>query len=281
MAESGDPYQIQSKRKALTTFFPYAVWMERGGECRMMDAFLSATKVSGPGTSTSLWGAITPFISTLFEAASDQAVVLTSPRVPWDREPDATRAVTRWASAASTVQHTDEVERSVVNALLSIASVDRLRPHILDGHWSWFNKRPILPPVCLGRSVGTRKHVVRYVRKLKDVEILKSYFLLVWSQWDHITYPGALSEMRMAIKKEFKGVEMEGHRKDLITHLDHILQQLDRGLGYLRQHKLWIEQHDVQMAKAQYQRFRQDLLQMDEVSVAGVDEEGGDGAADL
>lgn len=85
----------------------------------------------------------------------------------------------------------------------------------------------------------------------------------------------------MAIKKEFKGVEMEGHRKDLITHLNHILQQLDRGLGYLRQHKLWIEQHDVQMAKAQYQRFRQDLLQMDEVSVAGVDEEGGDGAADL
>ena len=266
MAESGDPYQIQSKCKALTTFFPYAVWMERGGECRMMDAFLSATKVSGPGTS--LWGAITPFISTLFEAASDQTVVLTSPHVPWDREPDATRAVTRWASAASTVQHTDEVERSVVAALLSIASIDRLRPHILDGHWSWFNKRPTLPPVCHGRSVGTRRHVVRCVRTLKDVEILKSYFLLVWSEWDHITHQEDFSAMRMAIKQEFKGVEMEGHRKDLITRLDHILQQLNRGLGYLRQHKLSIEQLDVQRAEAQYRRFRQDLLQMDGVSEA-------------
>ena len=266
MAESGDPYQIQSKRKALTAFFPYAVWMERGGECRMVEAFLSAAKASSPATS--LWGAITPFISALFEAASDQTVVLTSPRVPWDREPDATRAVTRWASAASAIQHTDEVERSVVDALLIIASVDCLRPHIPDGNWSWLNKRPTLPPACLGRSLGTRKHVVRCVRKLKDVEILKSYFLLVWSQWDRIAYPEAPSEMRMAIKREFKGVEMEDHRKDLITHLDHILQQLNQGLRYLRQHKLWIEQHDVQMAKAQYQTFRQDLLQMDGVSVA-------------
>ena len=267
MAESGDPYQIQSKRKALTAFFPYAVWMEKGGECRTMDAFLSATKVSGPGTS--LWGAITPFISTLFEAASDQTVVLTSPRVPWDREPDATRAVTRWASAASEVPCTDEVGRIVVDALLSIASVDCLRPHIPIDIWSWLNKRPTLPHVCLGRSAGTRKYVVRCVRKLKDVEILKSYFLLVWSEWDHITYPEALSEMRMTIKKEFKGVEMEDHRKDLIKHLDYVLQQLNQGLGYLRQHKLWIEQDDVQRAKAQYQTFRQDLLQMDVVSVAG------------
>ena len=269
MTESKDPYQIQSKRKALTAFFPYAVWMERSGECRMMDAFLSATKVSGPGTS--LWGAITPFISTLFEAASDQTVVLTSPRVPWDREPDATRAVIRWASAASAVPYTDEIGPIVVDALLSIASVDCLRPHIPIDIWSWLNKRPTLPYVCLGRSAGTRKHVVRCVRKLKDVEILKSYFLLVWSEWDHITYPEALSEMRMTIKQNFKGVEMEVHRKDLIKHLDYVLRHLNRGLGYLRQFKLWIEQDDVQKAKAQYQTLRQDLLQMDGV-VSAADE---------
>ena len=267
MTESGDPYQTQSKRKALTAFFPYAVWMEKGGECRMMDAFLSATKVSGPGTS--LWGAITPSISTLFEAASDQTVVLTSHRVPWDREPDAIRAVTRWASAASAVPYTDEIGPIVVDALLSIASVDCLRPHIPVDIWSWLNKRPTLPYVCFGRSVGTKKHVVRYVRKLKDVEILKSYFLLVWSQWDHITHQEALSEMRLAIKQDFKGAEMEVHRKDLVKHLDYVLRHLNRGLGYLRQHKLWIEQDDVQRAKVQYQRFMQDLLQMDGLSVAG------------
>ena len=268
MAESGDPYQIQSKRKALTAFFPYAVWMERGGECRMIDAFLSATKVSGSGTS--LWGAITPSISTLFEAASDQTVVLTSPRVPWDREPGAIRAVTRWASAASAVPYTDEIGPIVVDALLSIASVDRLLPHIPVDIWSWLNKRPTLPYVCLGRSAGTRKHVVRYVRELKDVEILKSYFLLVWSEWDHITYPEALSEMRMAIKQDFDGVEMEDHRKDLIKHLDYVLLQMDwPGLGYLMRHKLWIGWGDVEKAKAQYQTLRQDLLQMDGVSAAG------------
>ena len=263
MAESGEPYQIQSKRKALTAFFPYAVWMERGGECRMMDAFLSA------GPATSLWGAITPFISALFEAASDQTVVLTSPRVPWDREPDATRAVTRWASAASAVPYTDEIGQIVVDALLSIASVDCLQPHIPIDIWSWLNKRPTLPYVCLGRSAGTRKHVVRCVRKLKDVEILKSYFLLVWSPWDHIAYPEALLEMRMAIKQDFNGVEMEDHRKDLVKHLNYVLRQLNRGLGYLRQQKLWIEQDDVQKAKAQYQTLRQDLLQMDGVSAGG------------
>ncbi|KAF9778945.1 hypothetical protein BJ322DRAFT_463948 [Thelephora terrestris] len=169
-----------------------------------------------------------------------------------------------WAAAISRVTPTEEVERRVVDALLQIASVDSLRPHIPNDSWSWLNRRPVLPPICLGRAMGTKKHVVRRVKELGDVEILKSYLILVWSEWDPINSPQSLSEMRLAISRDLRGVEKRVHREELVNHLDRVLKQLDLGLGYLRQYNLWIDEEDVQRAKGQYAKLKGILQGLDE-----------------
>ena len=262
MAASDDMFTVRCKRKAVTAFFPYAVWRERDGDHGMMDAFLAAAKVFG--STTTLWHPITPFIPTLFEVASSQAVVVAASHVPWHRGLDGANVVAAWAVATSEVTCTEDIERRVVDALLQIASVDSLRPHIPNDSWLWLNKRPTLPPVCLGRSMGTKKHVVRRVRELRDVETLKSYLLLVWSEWDPISSPMCLSEMQLAISRDLRGPDMRGHREDLINHLDQVLKQLERGLGFLRQYNLWIDEEDVQRAKGQYEKLREILRGLDE-----------------
>lgn len=264
MAESGDPCKIQSKRKVITALFPYAVWRERGGEREMIEAFLSAVKATC--TTTSLWHPIMPFISALFSAARPGTVLLTSPHVPWDRELEDTSAVTEWASAASEASAapcSEEVEQRVVDALLHIASVDALRPLIPRDSWLWLNRRPTLPPMCQGRSSAKTKHVVSCVRGLRDPEILTSYLTLIWSEWDPILPRRDLSEMRLTIARDFRGVGMRDRREHLIGHLDHVLGELDRGLGYFKQMKLWVDENDVQLAKAQYGELRDKLAEID------------------
>ena len=287
MAESKDSCKIQSKRKAITAFFPYAVWKGReGGRGLMvMEAFLSVVKISS--STTSLWHPIMPFISDLFNAASTQTILLTSPHVPWDHELRDVNAVRTWANAVSEVSalpHSEareeicdenesavveedpemkEVERRVVDALLHIASVDPLREHIPNETWTWLNRRPSLPPMCQGRSSAKKKHVVSWVRGLRDADILTSYLLLVWSEWDPILPRRDLSEMRMTVSREFRGVRMEGHRECLIDHLNHVLRELDRGLGYFKQFKLWVDWNDIQLAKAQYGELRDKLMELD------------------
>ena len=270
MAASEDTYIIECKRKAVTAFFPYAVWRERVGDSRMMDAFLTAAKVFG--SKTSLWYPIVPFIPTLFGAATSQTVVETSPYVPWDRILDDPSVVAVWAEATTAVPDTEEVNRRVVDALLQIASVDFLRPHVPDDTWSWLNKRPTLPAECIGRSIGTKKHTVRRIRQLRDVETLKSYFLLVWSEWDPIGSPKlnptasskCLSEMQFAISRDLRGPKMQEDRKQLVEHLDYVLGQLERGAGYLKRSKPRIDEDDVQRAKAQYKKLRETLEGLDE-----------------
>ena len=63
MAASEDMFTVRRKRKAVTAFFPYAVWRERGGDHWTMGAFLAAVKVFD--STTSLWHPIAPFIPTL------------------------------------------------------------------------------------------------------------------------------------------------------------------------------------------------------------------------
>ncbi|KAF9780489.1 hypothetical protein BJ322DRAFT_295883 [Thelephora terrestris] len=276
MARRSDPYEIECKRKAITALFPYAVWRERDMKHEMMDAFLTVFLVSNP--TTSLWHPIVQFIGTLFKALSPQAIVVTSPHVPWYRVADDESVVTAWAAATLAIQYTEvvdreiieEVERRVVDALLQIASVDSLRPHVPDDSWSWLNKRPSLPPVCLGRSMATKKHVVRRVGELEDVEILKSYLVLVWSEWDPIGSPKldpagshrCLREMQLVISRNFRGDGMQAHRKDLVDHLVRVLGQLGRGLEDLKEGKPWIDEDDVERAKVQYLKLRDVLLGM-------------------
>ena len=262
MARVGDPDQIESKRKATTAFFPYAVWQERDGECRMVDAFLAVAKASRSGEF--MWKAIGPFVTTLFEEASSPNRVITfvSPYVRWDTWNFNKNAVTRWAEAASAIPYTDMVGRCVVEALLEIAFINSLRPHVPVGIWAWLKKQPPLPPVCFGRFKGTTRGVVRGVRALGNVEILKSYLLLVWSEWDCVDL-GGFTEMCTSIREDFSGIGMGRHRHGLVVRLDHLLRQLSWGLGYIRQHNPHCGDDSVWIAKSQYGKLKQLLLEMD------------------
>lgn len=98
--------------------------------------------------------------------------------------------------------YSEEVGRSVIDALLQIASEDSLRPHIPVGVWVWLKRQPYLPPVCAGWYLGTSSDIVHHIRGLGDIEILKSYFLLVWSEWDYPDEDG-FAETQVSIKEDF------------------------------------------------------------------------------
>ena len=287
MVTAADFYAIRSKHKAINTLFPYAVWLEQNGEPEMIDTFFRA---AGASKSPSfMWDGIKSFVATMFDEASpdslNSVIILASSHVPWGRwYPNKKtlaflavmaspyteewhglcsnkETVVRWAAAASAVPYTEEAGQSIVSTLLHIASTDSLKPHIPVGMWAWLNKRPLLPPVCRGREVGTTEEVVRQVRALEDIEILKSYLLLVWSEW----YPidGGESEMSASIREEFSGIGMWSHREDLIKRLDHVLEELDRGLEYLQLYNPSHNEGRIQRAKEQYGRLKWELLEVD------------------
>jgi len=230
--------RIWKYHKAATAFFPYAVWKERRcGDPRTMDAFLGVAVVSDSeratiyGPERFMWKAIEPFITVLFNEASphslNRIIVLVSPHILWDTQDFNESAITRWAVAASAVPYTEVVGHCVVDTLLQIASVDSLRPYIPIGIWAWLNKQPLLSGVCLGRRKGTEGGIVYSVRALGNVEILKSYLLLVWSEYDSIPDSG-FTEMCASIREDFSGIGMGHHREDLVKRLDHVQGQLDQ-----------------------------------------------------
>jgi hypothetical protein len=144
--------------------------------------FIHAARSSGTRLFT--WHHFGRYASRLLHEASPRAIVLVLPYICWDWLEDKEDLIQRWAAAASAIPCTKEVAQSVVDALLQIASKEELLPHIPANAWAWLTKQPPLPPVCLGRRIGTCPRVVKAIRALKDIEILKSYFLLIWSEWN-------------------------------------------------------------------------------------------------
>jgi len=232
----------------------------------MIDVFFGVARASK--SDEFMWRKIKPFVTTLFGDATpdslNRVIALVSPFVRWGTWGADRSMVIRWVTAASAVPYTEEVGQSVVEALFQIAFTHHLRPHIPVGIWAWLNKRPTLPPVCRGRSKGSTVDVVRKVRGLRDIETLKSYLLLVWSEWDSVC-PKGLIEMLTLIKEDFSGIAMGRHREDLIERLDHLLERLaDRRPGHAvgqHAHHLWYPR--IQRAKGQYVRLKEILLETD------------------
>jgi len=258
MTEAADLGSIRSRRKALSALFPYAVWQEQDGQHEMLDAFLRVAEASD--LRGYMWYHIEPFISALLHeegyGSPKLAAILTSPHLPWDQFTNSENLIHLWAATASEVPNND-TGRDMVDTLLQIACDPRLQPHIPVGMWSRLNKRPSLAPVCRGRYLGSFPEVLQIVRALGDIEILKSYLLLVWSEWDHLRGP---NEMAISIREDFSGIHMGRHREDLLRHLDHVLGQLDLGLEHLRQRKESLVEGDVQRMKVQYGELRHLLL---------------------
>ena len=216
-----------------------------------------------------IWHLAKPFImrlsNTQHPPSLDWIIILASPYVSWNDKPYDGNMVARWAAAALAIPYSEEVGQSVVGVLLHIASIDSLQPHIPVGIWTWLKKQPSLPPGCSGRSRGSSRDVVCQIRALGDIEILKSYLLLIWSEWDRIDYQesGGLAEMEVSIREDFGGIEMWGDRQDLIERLDHVLGRLDEGLDYLRQRKPSLDTHHISRAKTQYSELKAVLLEID------------------
>jgi len=264
LAEAEVPDELRSKRKAITTLLPYAIWLEQDGQPEILDTFLHAVRASK--TLYFTWSRANQFAGTLFSEASPRAIVLASPYI-LRKAPGRDDMVQRWAAAASVVPYTEEVAQSVVEALLQIAFNHELLPH-LTNIWSWLTKRPSLPPVSMGRSLGIHPNTINVVRELGDTEILKSYLLLVWSEWNRIWYKGSFDEMCASTREDFGGIGMGHHRADLIQRLDHILVQLDRGLEYLKQHNPDLNEDSVRRMGDQYGELRNILLGMNIEAIA-------------
>ena len=264
LVEARDRDTLRRKRKAITILFPYAILREENRQQKILDVFLDAAKA------TQLvrfwWRRVQPFMNALLDGtshvSSKRALMLASPYIPWREWGFGQGPARVWAAAASTVPKEEEIAPSVVDALLQIASLKPFPPHIYGDSWSWLKLRPSLPPVCKGRNVGSNSYVVQMIRNLKDIEILKSYLLLIWSEWDSL-YDDGYFRMRISIREDFSGINMSSHRADLLQRLDHILAQLDRGLERLRRDKPELNEVDLQGREVQYRRLRETLLEVD------------------
>ena len=293
MVEAADPNPILRKCKVISTLIPYAVYLALDGQQGMVDTFLRVARASNRNCGEFIWHFvgryITPSFSKQTTPSLNLVIIFASPHVDWDRMDET--AVTGWAVAVSATPYTKEVGQSVVDALLQIASIHSLRPHIPISIWTWLKKQPSLPPECFGRQKGIEGYVVRHVRALGDIEILKSYFLLVWSEWDPIGYRPRLShteshsslsytesssnlghtgylnegvlEMRISIQEDFVGIGVWRHREDLINRLDYVLGQLGLGLEHLQQRKPCFWDDSIQAAKEQYGGLKKLLLEVD------------------
>ena len=259
MVEAADSELIYSKRKAISALLLYADQPERHGRYMMLDPLLHALRAS---SGCMVWNRVIP---TLFNETSPLTVVLLSPHVDWLRlslEDGCGNLVSQWVVATLEVLYTEEIGRSVVDVLLQVSPFGSLRSHVPINVWSWLEKQPPLPPDCRGRSMGTEDSSVRHVRSLGDINILKSYFLLVWSEWD-CPWSCGFSEMCTSIREDFRGISMCRHRGDLVKRLDYVMGQLDRESGHLRKGKPWLFREVFQDAKTRYKELKEILLEVD------------------
>jgi len=269
MVKGADPDAVFHKRKAISVLLPYAIHLAEGGQQRMLDTFSCVARASNSGGF--IWHCAEPLMATLFDKPStpslDRAIILVSPYLDWDKHHFNQDTVTRWSTAALAVleaPYTEEIGRSVVDTLLQIVSVDSLRQHIPVSIWLWSNNQTSLPPEWLGGYTRTQE-VIRQVRALGDVEILKSYLLLIWLEWKWFE-DSALTEMCTSIREDFNGIRMEQHREELRKRLHHVLGQLDQGAGYLKKYRPGLDFLDAEAARDDYKELMRVLLEDNEAA---------------
>jgi hypothetical protein len=263
MARTSSQDGIYFKSIAIAAILPFAMFLGRGGQLEMFDAVLCtvrALKLWEP-----VWYRIRSYVVTQLEKSSlpslDRFIALASRDIVGSIR-SGQPTVARWAAAVLAVPYTEELGQSVVDATLQIAWYGTVRPQIPADIWVLLRKRPSLPPVCSGRTLGTFGTVVRHIRGLEDLEILKSYLLLVWSEWDPLQPCGA-EEMKNSIREDFGGIGAWGHREDLVRRLDHVLGRLDRGLEWLQTYRWALDVEEFQQSKEQYGELRDALLEVD------------------
>ena len=249
MVETRNSNSVLSKRKAINTLLPYAIFLEQDGCQGMINAISRAAMVSNldyKNHGKFMWGQVVLYISRLFEKQSptslNRVITLISPYVPWEGVLNSPAAVARLAAAASAVPYTDEVGQNVVDTLYQIAVISLLRPHIPIDIWGFLKMQPPLPSMYQGIGNGGSKNVVAYLRGLGDIDLLKSNFLLVWTHMN-LASPGQVHAMKRSLQEDFSGAEMKQHRKDLVNQLDRVLGQF--GDRHRRAQRYYAELRDA------------------------------------
>ena len=229
MVVTGNRDLIFSKRKAISTLFPYAICLERDGQYGMADAISRAATASNSWKF--IWPHIGRYINNLFDEPRSPSlnwvIALASPQVPWDSKLHDKVTVARWAATVLAIPYAEEVAQCVVDALLQIAHIDSLRSGIPIDVWAWLKKLPSFLPLSEGRPEGSERDVVRHLRGLGDIEILKSYFILTWESESGSLEDSCFTEMQDSIREDFDGIGAERHRRDLMERLDQRLEDLE------------------------------------------------------
>ena len=222
MIEAGNSDLILSKRKAISALLPYAVTMEQRGQPALLDMFFRA--VQSTKSEDFIW--VRPLVNTLFSTLSprfsDRVILLVTPYAWLYQGPRSEDEVARWALTVSAVPYTEEVGELVVKALLLAAADDTLRRCIPANLWAWLKKLQSPLYVSPQRNI-TQFGVVHHIRGLGDIEILKSYLLIIWQNRISLSHSG-FAEMKASIMEDFAGVGMSRHRRDLIKKLEEVRQ---------------------------------------------------------
>ena len=200
----------------------------------MADAISRAARVSNSWRF--IWYRIGRYINNLFKKPRSPSlnwvIALASPQVPWDGKLHDKHTIARWAAAVSAIPYTEEVGQCVVDALLQIVHIDSLRPDVPVEVWEWLKKLPSFLPLSRGRPEGSEGAVVRHVRGLGDIEILKSYFLLIWSELGSLD-DSCFTEMQVSIREDFNGIGVGRHRRDLMERLDQQLEDIEEFSSFI------------------------------------------------
>jgi len=216
MVEDHNPELSRSKCQAISALLPYTILLEQGGRQQMLNEISHIAKTMRP--QSFIWHPVMPFISTMFNKPNppplNWVLGLISPNIPWcDWSHDKT-GVTLQAATTSAALNPEEVHWSVADELLYVAFIDSTQQG--------------MPGRLPARPKGTGGDITHKVQALGDFEILKSYLLLVWSEWYHIGgSSGDHAEIQASIWEEFCGIDMFSHRKDLIKQLNSVLEKYD------------------------------------------------------
>lgn len=263
------PDTIISKHKAITALFPYAARRGQEGDSQLLDAFLCAVKCF-PYSSRWTRRFIRPVIPRLLAEGSSttlkRAAILALPHLElaWLNSDDICTFIKLWISTADTLDDTESIREAVVDVLLQMAFFHSVRPHITPKAWSWLNKRPSLPPRCRGRllcAIGS--NVLPAIRAHNDNELLTSYLVTMWSEWD-CAGEWAFEGMCEALWEEFCGNDdddVRERRKELLARLSLVLGELGKGLGYLRVRHPDMQPEEFEVIRERYRELKRILVQ--------------------
>ena len=242
-----------------------------GGDTRLLDGMILLAVRRSPQDSSWARRYISPLIDGTFWWGYDvhiQTAVYALPCVEdaWFHTTDKRNFVRRWILAASQLEYTQKIGQCVVEVLLRMVCAYQWRPHIAWEAWRWLSGRPQLPPVCPARSLCCNDlGAISKVESLEDIEILKDYLVVVWSEWDWLA-PWVCSYMCAVIRKHFGGERMKGYRDELRGRLLHIQKQLDLGLDHLRKQGSKMPATYFQPTKEAYEALLETLSEVESES---------------